>query len=43
VYETALANFPANLDWGKLSEYETEDTTKGVQQLACVSGVCEIL
>ena len=30
------------LDWTRLSLYEKEDNTEGVQQLACTSGVCEI-
>jgi ribonucleoside-diphosphate reductase alpha chain len=30
------------LDWNRLSLYEKEDNTEGVQQLACTSGVCEI-
>lgn len=30
------------IDWELLSQYEKEDETTGTQQLACVSGVCEI-
>ena len=33
---------PGHIDWAGLSDYETEDTTKGVQELACVSGSCDI-
>jgi ribonucleoside-diphosphate reductase alpha chain len=42
-YEAALAKMPKAIDWAKLSEFELEDTTKGSQTLACVSGVCEIV
>jgi ribonucleoside-diphosphate reductase alpha chain len=42
-YEAALAKMPGAIDWLKLSEFELEDTTKGSQTLACVSGVCEIV
>ena len=42
-YETLLAVMPKSIDWSKLSEYESEDTTKGSQTLACSSGVCEIV
>ena len=42
-YEAALAKMPKAIDWSKLSEFELEDTTKGSQTLACVSGVCEIV
>lgn len=31
------------IDWSKLSEYETEDTTTGSQELACTGGVCEVV
>jgi ribonucleoside-triphosphate reductase len=30
------------IDWLELGQFEKEDTTKGTQELACVSGVCEI-
>lgn len=33
-------NMPC-VDWSKLSSYETDDRTTGVQELACSSGVCE--
>ena len=42
-YESLLAVMPKSIDWSKLSEYESEDTTKGSQTLACSSGVCEIV
>lgn len=32
-----------DLDWDKLSEYETEDHTTGSQELACTGNVCEIV
>lgn len=40
-YEEAVAAMP-EIDWSKLSEYESEDLTVGAQTLACVSGSCEI-
>ena len=33
---------PKNVDWGYLAAYENEDMTVGVQELACVGGICEI-
>ena len=42
-YETALALMPKRIDWAKLSEYETEDHTKGSSTFACVGGTCEIV
>ena len=41
-YEALVAKMPKGVDWSKLSEFEKTDTTTGVQQLACVSGTCEI-
>jgi len=42
-YEVASFAMPDAIDWTKLSEYESEDTTKGSQELACSSGTCEIV
>lgn len=42
-YEAAKAKMPAAIQWERLKEYEQEDTTQGVQQLACSAGVCEIV
>jgi ribonucleoside-diphosphate reductase alpha chain len=42
-YELLLAIMPPKIDWAKLSEYETEDTSKGSQTFACVGGSCEIV
>ena len=33
---------PKQVDWGKLSDYESMDMTVGSQELACVAGACEI-
>lgn len=30
------------IEWSHLSEYETEDTTTGSQELACTGGTCDI-
>lgn len=37
-----LKNKMPVIDWTKLAEYEKEDMTTGTQELACVSGNCEI-
>jgi ribonucleoside-triphosphate reductase len=42
-YDTALALMPKRIDWSKLSDYETEDHTKGSSTFACVGGTCEIV
>lgn len=42
-YEEWVKKMPANVDWSKLSEYEKTDHTTGTQELACSSGVCEIV
>ena len=41
-YEAFKKKMPKEIDWTKLSEYESTDQTEGVQMLACVAGVCEI-
>ena len=41
-YDVLLSKMPKNVDWSQLSKYELDDETTGVQQLACVSGVCSI-
>ena len=40
VYQSLLKDTPKTIDWTQL--IEESDNTEGVQQLACVSGVCEI-
>jgi len=42
-YEAALFAMPSKIDWSELSKYETEDTTKGSQTLACTGGTCELV
>jgi ribonucleoside-diphosphate reductase alpha chain len=42
-YETLLSSMPSRIDWTKLSDYEKEDNTTGMQTMACSSGVCEIV
>jgi len=34
---------PKSIEWAKLSEYEFEDTTSGMQTMACSGDVCEIV
>ena len=41
-YEALKAQMPQDVDWSTLSEYESTDMTEGAQELACVSGNCEI-
>ena len=42
-YEQWIVDHPVNIDWDKLKDYETEDTTTGSQELACTGNVCEIV
>jgi len=42
-YKTLLKDFPSKIDWEKLSSYEQEDNTVGMQTLACSGDVCEIV
>ena len=41
VYDDLSSTFP-KIDWNDFNVSEHEDNGKGAQQLACVSGVCEI-
>jgi ribonucleoside-diphosphate reductase alpha chain len=41
-YERLSAEFP-KIDFAPLSQYEIEDSTQGAKELACSSGVCEIV
>jgi len=40
-YEKVIAKFP-NVDFSKLYRYEEEDYTKASQELACMSGACDL-
>lgn len=43
-YEELKNNMPEEIDWDKLSDYEKEDNTVGMQSYACgVGGSCEIV
>lgn len=42
-YNKIMETFPKELDWSKLSDYEKEDNTSGLQDLACSAGVCEVV
>lgn len=42
-YEKMLSFMPASIDWSKLAEYETEDTSKGTSTFACSGSSCEIV
>jgi len=41
-YNEILDKTPKTLDWNWLTYYETSDGTTGSQELACVSGACDI-
>ena len=42
-YKEALKVMPKNVDWAKLSKYESQDYTIASQELACTAGGCEII
>jgi ribonucleoside-diphosphate reductase alpha chain len=42
-YESLASIMPTSIDWSNLSDYETEDTTKGTSTFACSGDVCEIV
>jgi ribonucleoside-triphosphate reductase len=42
-YQKAVEGFPKEIDWTRLSEFETEDMTTNSKDLACSAGVCEIV
>jgi len=42
-YKALLKDFPSKIDWEKLSSYEQEDNTVGMQTLACSGDVCELV
>jgi len=41
-YEAAVASFPV-INWGEFDQYEVDDSTISMRELACVSGQCEII
>lgn len=41
-YHNLLGDMPKEIDWSRMSLYEQDDNTVASQELACVSGVCEI-
>ena len=42
-YHILLDRMPSSIDWSKLSEYEQEDNTSGMQTMACSGDSCEIV
>ena len=42
-YKELMKTMPKSIDWAKLSEYESEDTTKSSQTFACTGESCEIV
>ena len=42
-YKEAVKTMPKNVDWAKLSKYESQDYTIASQELACTAGGCEII
>jgi intein/homing endonuclease len=41
-YDELVKEMPSEIDWNKLSEYESEDMTTATHELSCVAGQCEI-
>ncbi len=41
-YQELVDNFPVDLDFNKLTNYEKDDYTTGSQEYACVGGSCEL-
>lgn len=42
-YAALKADFPEEIDWDRLKEFEKEDSTTGSQELACTGGFCEVV
>jgi hypothetical protein len=42
-YDRMVSKIPKTLDWSKLSEYESGDSTKASQTLACSGTSCELV
>ena len=42
-YQDLLSVMPTDIDWTKLSDYEKEDNTSGMQTMACTGDVCEMV
>jgi len=42
-YDALLLTMPKNIDWSKLSDYEKEDNTSGMQTMACSGDSCEFV
>ena len=42
-YNKLMKTMPKSIDWGKLQDFEKEDTTSGSKELACTAGVCEVV
>jgi ribonucleoside-diphosphate reductase alpha chain len=42
-YNDWVTKMPAKIDWNAFPLYELEDNTTGSQDLACISGDCEIV
>ena len=42
-YKEILKTMPKNVDWAKLSKYESQDYTIASQEMACTAGGCEII
>lgn len=42
-YNKLVQEFPKDIDWDKLAQYEAEDNTTASQELACTGNSCEIV
>ena len=41
-WQQMIDRMPTSLDWTRLSEFELEDNTTSMQELACTAGFCEV-
>lgn len=42
-YRANVEAMPDSIDWDRLAEFETVDSTTGSQELACTGGVCSVI
>ena len=41
-YNEWVARMPKDVDWLRIADYEKDDETTGMQELACIGGQCEL-
>jgi len=42
-YKELESKMPKDINWSLLQKFETEDNTRGSQELACTAGSCELV